>query len=143
MCNCKNIEIGTHDNQVVLTPPSWSNKEAICVDACLKDEILYLWVKGVRTGGCCCGHNKINGSIDVYEESSQLMKDLGYEVQFNPCYPDSEWSFYPKTVARVDSHIESLYMLNKEIELYLDRRKRMSYKRPLRAKQILKIWETR
>ena len=143
MCSCKNIDIGTYDNQVELTPPSWSSKKVICVDACLESEIKYLWSKGVITGGCCCGHNKINGCIDVYEESVQLMKDLGYEVQFNPSYPDNEWSFYPKTVGRVYNHIEALYMLNREIKLYLDRRKRITYKRPLRAKQILKIWGTR
>lgn len=97
MCNCKNIEIGSYDNQVELKAPEWSSKDTICVDTCLKDEILELWSIGIRTTGCCCGHNKIEGFIGVFDEDIPKMKELGYQVQYNSCRPKDEDSFKPKT----------------------------------------------
>lgn len=98
MCNCQNIDIGTYSNQVVLNAPEWSSKTTICIDACLKDEILYLWSIGIKTTGCCCGHNKVEPFIGVYSEDIDRMKRLGYLVHYNPCNPSSEDSFYPKTI---------------------------------------------
>lgn len=31
--------------------------KTVCVDACLAGLITALWQAGVRTYGCCCGHN--------------------------------------------------------------------------------------
>ena len=83
-------------NQVELKAPAWSSKDTICVDTCLKDEILFLWGIGIRTTGCCCGHNKVEGFIGVFDEDIHKMKELGYKVQFNSCRPIDEDSFEPK-----------------------------------------------
>jgi len=41
-CNCRDVETGTYSNQIKLKAPDWSSHEFICVDACLKEEILNL-----------------------------------------------------------------------------------------------------
>lgn len=114
MCKCLNVEIGTYKNQVSLYVPEenhtmseymnnrrkvgLSKGRLICVDRCLMNEIIYLWKKGIRTTGCCCGHNKLLGFIGVFEEDIQKMKDLGYKVAYNPSRPDDEDSFEPKSL---------------------------------------------
>jgi len=98
MCNCKNIEIGSYDNTVALKAPDWSSKNTICVDLCLKEEILHLWSIGIRTTGCCCGHNKVEGFIGVIDVDIPKMKELGYQVQYNSCRPNDEDSFKPKSI---------------------------------------------
>lgn len=104
MCNCKDVEIGSYKNQVVLNRPdhmkgreegSCSNQ--ICVDACIEDEIQLLWALGIITTGCCCGHNKQTGYIGVTSECIPKMKELGYMVYFNPTRPNDEDSFHIRT----------------------------------------------
>lgn len=104
MCNCINVEFGSYDNQVELPRPvhmpSTSGVDTICVDKCLKDEILYLWSLGITTTGCCCGHNRGEQYpfIGVAFTDIQKMKELGYKVQPNPCRPEDEDSFVPKSI---------------------------------------------
>ena len=77
MYNCK---------KSVLTPPqkfikcNCSNdfKESIVVDACLEEEIKNLWSHGIKTCGCCCGHGRELGFIEVTDECIQMMEELGY-----------------------------------------------------------------
>lgn len=105
MCTCKDIEVGSYDNQVELPRPDHmkvrtegsANQHAICVDACLKDEILDLWSKGIRTTGCCCGHNKVPGYIGVIDQDIPLMLAMGYEVQPNEMYSERKDSFKPNS----------------------------------------------
>lgn len=102
MCKCKNIEIGSYDNQVMLKTPEFMRKqgkygcitfrEHTCVDKCLEKEIKYLWSLGITTIGCCCGHNKIDGDIGVILNDVEKMIDLGYKEQY------FENSFAPKSV---------------------------------------------
>ena len=98
MCDCVNVEMGSYGNQVTLKAPSWSGKDTICVDVCLKDEVLDLWRRGIKTTGCCCGHNKAPPYIGVYDDDIQKMKGMGYWVHFNPCRPGDEDAFIPKSV---------------------------------------------
>lgn len=100
MCNCINIEIGSYDNQICLNTPEHINyhNSKICIDKCLIDEIKYLWSLGIKTTGCCCGHNKLEGFIGVDFDDIPKMKTLGYIVQFNEVRPGDEDSFYPKTI---------------------------------------------
>lgn len=108
MCNCRNVEIGTYGNQVILNPPKHMRRyrrkidydlsEYICIDKCLEDEIKYLWSLGVTTTGCCCGHNKTEGYIGVIDKDIPRMKELDYKVQFNEIRPSDEDSFYPKSL---------------------------------------------
>lgn len=99
MCDCIDIEIGSYDNQVELTPPPFTHgTKTICVDSCLATEIIKLWEAGVMTTGCCCGHNKLPPYIGVIESDIPKMKQMGYEVQFNPMRPGDEDGFKPKSV---------------------------------------------
>ena len=49
-------------------------KESIRVDKCIAKEIEHLWSLGVVTLGCCCGHGRHLGFINVDEKSVPLMK---------------------------------------------------------------------
>ena len=94
-CNCNNIEIGSYDRQIWLHAPNHIPKEnGYCIDLCIAQEITYLWMQGIKTHGCCCGHNKINGFIGVEEEFISKMKELGYD-ETNNQYGDSGY-FKPK-----------------------------------------------
>ena len=35
-----------------------TQRKTICVDACIAEQIESLWKAGIRTTGCCCGHNE-------------------------------------------------------------------------------------
>ena len=97
MCNCKNVQIGSYDNQVQLIPHWNSAHKTVCIDRCLEDEIKHLWTLGIITNGCCCGHNKLEGFIGVENEFIELMKELGYKVKIWEKYPNREDNFIPKT----------------------------------------------
>lgn len=79
-------------------------KESIRVDACLADEIQYLWSNGVKTCGCCCGHGRELGFIEVTDDCIQKMRCLGYQ---NYIYPDEfggterKDAFIPKSYRHV------------------------------------------
>lgn len=102
MCECKNVECGTYKNTVIVNAPriyndKFPNIKEIQLDKCIAKEIEYLWNKGIITMASCCGHNRTDGFISVLEEYIPKMKELGYEVLFNPFYPNAEWSFKPKS----------------------------------------------
>lgn len=118
MCNCKNIEIGSYTNQTCIDIPNhmYKYKEyriknrltlLICIDNCILEEIKYLWSLGIKTTGCCCGHNKLDGFIGVEFEDITKMKELGYKVQFNFSRPGDEDSFYLKYLNKEGKTYES------------------------------------
>ena len=66
------------------------------VDKCLLDEIKSLIDFGVVTLGCCCGHGKMSGYIQVncdYQSISK-MYELGYKRLWNQF---GSIAFLPKT----------------------------------------------
>jgi len=84
-CNCNNIEIGSYDRQILLHSPAHMPKDnGYCIDLCISQEITFLWMNGIATTGCCCGHNKVAGFIGVVEEDIYKMKSLGYIEQIHP-----------------------------------------------------------
>ena len=98
MCECIDIKPQTKEcyaQMAILSPPFRDKK--ICVDPCLKEEILFLWSKGVITTGCCCGHNILKPFINVDPSSETLMNQLTYTYWINifgvKCYN-------PKTIKR-------------------------------------------
>ena len=108
MCNCKNIMVGSYDNQVELPVPEHMSPlrdclgeikavQKICVDRCLENEIKHLWSLGIITTGCCCGHNVLDPYIGVSFDCIVKMKELGYQVRFNNNRPNDEDSFIPKS----------------------------------------------
>lgn len=110
MCGCKDIELGSYKNQSALARPAHmldrgegTTSKTICVDNCLVAEVLQLWSLGIRTTGCCCGHNKLDGFIGVIEEDIGRVMHLGYEPRLNETDPLRHDSFHPLSVPRVSS----------------------------------------
>ena len=99
--NCKDIEFGSYGCVYnIMTPfkTGFNNEiKYVSIDKCLIKEIIDLWEKGIKTTGCCCGHGKNEPFIGVDFEDIEKMKKLGYKVQYNPCRPNDEDSFIPKT----------------------------------------------
>lgn len=111
--NCSDIKYGSYDcSYNVMLPykvkdpvnPEKMKTKIVCIDKCLVKEVIELWELGIKTTGCCCGHsNPDNSYIGVEPEYIERMKSLGYKVRFNPCRPDDEDSFIPKTCIRYGS----------------------------------------
>jgi hypothetical protein len=100
MYNCVNVEFGSYNNIIILKHrfyPKNSVKKYISIDACLKNEILDLWDKGIQTVASCCGHNIQSGTILVIREDFDKMLDLGYKIWKNPI-KDCPDGFYAKSV---------------------------------------------
>ena len=82
MCECKDVEVGSYDNQLMLK--NWWNGKDVCIDKCLVEEIQSLWNKGIITTGCCCGHNKAEPYINVHEDYENIMEEVFcYEYTIN------------------------------------------------------------
>lgn len=104
---CEDIEFGTYGCVYNIVLP-WLTKDPCnpehppepyiaAIDKCLLPEILYLWEQGIKTTGCCCGHGKKTPYIGVEPKFIEQMISLGYDVQFNPCRPGDNDTFFPKT----------------------------------------------
>ncbi len=84
-CNCENVDIGSHQRQIWLHAPAHMPKDnGYCIDLCIAQEITGLWMAGITTTGCCCGHNKAEGFIGVVEYDIEKMKFLGYQECDHP-----------------------------------------------------------
>ena len=81
-----------------------SQRQPYCVsiDKCLIHEVIDLWEKGIKTTGCCCSHGRIEAFIGVANEFIPRMKEMGYQVRFNPNRPGDEDEFVPKTPLSYD-----------------------------------------
>ena len=68
-CDCHSYNAGTGSTpEVVLHQERYfpdANKDEVCVDACIAEQIEALWFAGVRTRGSCCGHNGAFGPPSV------------------------------------------------------------------------------
>jgi len=103
MCKCINVKTGSYDNQVVLKAPDhmanrdigscMTARETFCIDKCIAEEVQSLWDLGITTVGCCCGHNKPIGYIQVIQEDINQMIELGYEIDTG-----SIGAFFTKTL---------------------------------------------
>ena len=90
MCNCDNVEMGSYAAEVVSLIPEHmrSYRESrlrdglapiISFDRCCLPQIQHLWSLGVVTLGCCCGHNKVKGFVNVGMDGFQKAIDAGYK----------------------------------------------------------------
>jgi len=86
--------MGSYNNQVTLKMP---DGQLMGIDKCIAEEIKYIWSWGVKTTGCCCGHNIQEGYIGVIDKDIEFMKKSGYRVQFNENRIGAEDSFIPKS----------------------------------------------
>lgn len=85
ICNCINIDAQSYDRQIWLHAPAHMPKEnGYCIDLCIAQEITQLWMSGITTTGCCCGHNMVGGYIGVEESGIGKMVELGYEHYEHP-----------------------------------------------------------
>ena len=68
---------------IIIDEDIYKNNE-ISIDDCLVDEIKDLWVKGIHTNSCCCGHkNSVPKHIMVERTDYSRMLDLGYKMYLN------------------------------------------------------------
>lgn len=94
-CKCVNIKQSTYDRQIWMHAPSHMPKDnGYCIDLCIAQEIAQLWMKGITTTGCCCGHNEVDGYIGVEEKDIDKMIAIGYKEQEHP--NGQLGYFYPK-----------------------------------------------
>lgn len=98
---CSEIGFGTADCAYnVMTPFKCgfdNDYKMVNIDKCLLTEVIALWELGIKTTGCCCGHDKHPPFIGVDPEHIPQMKGLGYQVIANKHHPGGEDSFAPKT----------------------------------------------
>lgn len=69
---------------------SGEERESICVDICIKEEIEWLLNQGVQTVNCCCGHGEGEPNCLIRNESINLVLNLGYIVDYNYKFANSE-----------------------------------------------------
>lgn len=87
---CKSVEFGTYK----------CYKETdfhVSVDKCLVEEVNDLNQQGIRTVGCCCGHAKAQGYVQVDPKHCEKMLSMGYEQLPLDKNGFGQWSFKPKT----------------------------------------------
>ena len=82
MCKCKNIKMGSFENQSEVVNPFTGKK--VSIDNCIIQEVSDLWKKGIKTIGSCCGHNKTVPTIVVPESENSKMQALGYKKLYCP-----------------------------------------------------------
>ena len=87
--NCRDIAFGSYDCYE-------ETKYGVSVDGCLVEEINRLNNNGIKTIGCCCGHGKAQGYIQVSPEFVQAMLTGGYEQLPLDKYGNGLWCFRPK-----------------------------------------------
>ncbi|AVX04338.1 hypothetical protein MXMO3_01813 [Maritalea myrionectae] len=63
MCNCRSYNRPELGGSMAETPVRYrdffphSQKEFVCLDTCIVEQVKAVWAAGIETGGCCCGHN--------------------------------------------------------------------------------------
>jgi hypothetical protein len=88
--------MGSYGNQLWVHAPAHMPKDkGYCLDRCIAEEVMQLWMKGIVTTGCCCGHGKVAPFIGVATEDIPKMKELGYQIAPNSCRLGDEDSFFP------------------------------------------------
>lgn len=87
-CECPpDVDFGSYDRYVELVAPPHLKRDdgrGICLDVCLALEVTQLWKHGIKTTGCCCGHNKLPPTISVHASDTNRMRLLGYVYYVNP-----------------------------------------------------------
>ncbi len=96
---CPTCRIRHNNRKCAIEMPAWWETQRMTrtfwVDECMVPEIAYLiFVKGIRTIECCCGHGTVTGYISVDDPDIVKMEDLGYKHErFKKNRQDL---FYPK-----------------------------------------------
>ena len=69
---------GNYDWQPAIQPPWKPYGNFVNIDACMIEEIAFLWRYGIKTIECCCGHLVTKSYIAVEKEFINKMHELGY-----------------------------------------------------------------
>lgn len=119
-CSCVGINPGDYTNQIwVHAPAHMKNENGYCLDRCVAEEVMQLWILGIKTTGCCCGHGKDNSYIGVVDEDIEKMRIMGYKNRHNKCRPNDKDSFIPmghKNLSRVYGGKDGVFVLQAEEE---------------------------
>jgi len=109
MCKCVDVKYSTNANTIVLGyyPCMREYRDnrlkagllayGIGIDRCLVEEIVKLWKSEIRTLGCCCGHNKLPGTVIVNPEDIEKIRLLGYKQYIYPDDPHRDDTFLTKS----------------------------------------------
>lgn len=89
---CQDVGFGSYDCYVSI--PGYD----ISCDKCLATEIRILNDLGIKTVGCCCGHFRTQGYIQVAPEYAERMELLGYQRLSEQRDGTGKWCFVPKSV---------------------------------------------
>lgn len=103
--HCRNVGFGTYDCYD-------ATKYGFDVDSCLVGEINRLNNQGIKTIGCCCGHGRRGGYIQVTPTDVDKMLEMGYEEE------GERWCFKPRTSippARDTNHLVDINNMGGEI----------------------------
>lgn len=77
VCSCVGmVESYSFATAVVMREPGGG---LVNIDVCIATEIGRLWMNGVETIECCCGHGSHYPSVFVAESSVKKMEELGYQ----------------------------------------------------------------
>jgi hypothetical protein len=71
--------------------------QGVEVDGCLVGEINRLNNEGIKTIGCCCGHGRQQGYIQVAPDNVEEMLKRKYQQIEIDDHGNGEWCFVPKT----------------------------------------------
>jgi hypothetical protein len=90
ICNplLANTDNYAHSRQVIVELPVWSYERKrrlrngltyiVCIDICIVEAIKVIWLAGIETTGCCCGHNAMPAWVSVHQAWYEDMFKLGY-----------------------------------------------------------------
>ena len=95
-CHCLSVDFGSYTCYTKV--PGYN----IYCDKCLATEIRMLNDMGIKTVGCCCGHQRKQGYVQVAPEYVQRMVELGYQQLPETGDGCGKWCFAPKSVLMVE-----------------------------------------
>ena len=73
--NCKKVLLQTPKFITYNSEPE-RHKKVVSIDICISNEIKDLWNRGIKTTGCCCGHGRKLGFIEVDDKNIKDMEEL-------------------------------------------------------------------
>jgi hypothetical protein len=90
ICSCSGlIESYSFATEVIMRDPHGG---LVGIDVCIASEIGKLWMSGIETVECCCGHGHMRPSVIVKEESIPKMEQLGYR-HYTEAFPEHDYIF--------------------------------------------------
>ena len=88
--HCRQVEFGSYDCYI-------DTGLGFSCDFCLSAEVLGLNNNGIETVGCCCGHGRMQGFIQVHSGYVEAIRSKGYKVITEDENGNGKWCFVPKT----------------------------------------------